>query len=158
MNTFVDRYVPFFERLEPSKLASLGDVFSESARFVDPFNDVQGHDAIRAVFTDMYKRCERPRFSVLESVCDGELCYLRWTFSFGIAGKERSIEGASRVRFGPDGRATEHTDYWDPARQIYESIPILGRVLKLLRARLRATQDQSTKHQSDSSLATERQS
>ncbi|MCG6968068.1 MAG: nuclear transport factor 2 family protein [Chromatiaceae bacterium] len=132
----VRRYVDFFERLQPASLESLGDHFSEAARFTDPFNDVRGHAAIRAVFAHMFATCERPQFAVDEAVDNGRTAYLRWRFSFGQDDARRHIEGVSRVLFDTDGRALEHIDYWDPARQLYEHIPVLGSLFRVLRRRL----------------------
>lgn len=140
MSAHVDRYVAFFEDLTPAALESLDEVFSDTARFVDPFNDVRGRAAIRRVFEHMYATCDAPRFAVSERVCDGATCYLHWTFRFGMRGRDQQIDGVSRVLFGADGRADEHFDYWDPARQVYEQIPGLGYVLKTLRRRLSAPQ------------------
>lgn len=152
----VDRYVAFFEGLTPSALGSLDDLFSEQARFVDPFNDVRGRGAIRQVFVHMFATCESPRFEVDERVCDDLTCYLRWTFAFGSARRRQQITGISRVQFRPDGRVDEHIDYWDPAGQLYETIPLLGTVFRFLRRRLRAPQSINPQQSSDGSLATER--
>lgn len=152
----VERYVAFFEGLAPPTLGSLNDLFSEQARFVDPFNDVRGREAIRRVFEHMFATCDTPRFKVEEKVCDGPTCYLRWTFSFGSARRQQQITGISRVQFRPDGRVDEHIDYWDPAGQLYETIPFFGTMFRFLRRRLRAPQSINTQQDSDSSLATER--
>jgi steroid delta-isomerase len=152
-----ERYIEAFERLRPETLDELVALFDEQARFVDPFNDVRGHAAIRQVFAHMFEQCRQPRFVVDEQVGDGEVCYLHWTFRFGEAERQRQVIGVSRVVFGPDGRVREHVDFWDPARQLYESIPLLGRLLRALRRRLGSVRDeQSTNSPRDTSLATER--
>jgi steroid delta-isomerase len=155
--TAVERYIEAFEGLRPDTLDALLVLFDDQARFVDPFNDVRGQSAIRAVFSHMFEQCERPRFRVNEQLGDAGVWYLHWTFTFGRSGHERRIVGVSRVVFGPDGRVREHIDFWDPARQIYESIPLLGRLLRALRRRLGSARDeQSTTSPSDTSFATER--
>lgn len=152
------RYIDFFEQLEPGSLERLHEVFTERARFVDPFNDVSGHAAIRAVFAHMFERCEQPTFIVDECLGEGGVRYLRWTFAFGSGSRECRIRGVSRVCFAADGRASEHVDYWDPASQLYESIPLLGRVLRALRRRLgTAGHQEKTTRRPDRSSATERQ-
>lgn len=138
MTSAVERYVRFFETLTPSSLAALDSVFDAGARFKDPFNDVSGIDAIRRVFEDMYERCEEPTFNVDDVACDGDTCFIGWTFHFRRSGRAHDIDGVSRVRFEPAGRAIEHIDYWDPASQVYEGIPLLGGLLKALRRRLGA--------------------
>jgi len=46
----LEAYCEFFAGLRPADLERLQAVFTEDARFRDPFNDVRGRDAIRAVF------------------------------------------------------------------------------------------------------------
>jgi steroid delta-isomerase len=152
--THVQRYIDAFERLTPSTLQPLEDCFAEGARFVDPFNDVSGRSQIRAVFEHMFASCEDPQFDVDECLSDDGLAYLRWHFSFGNPASRRRVEGVSRVQFAPDGRVTEHRDYWDPASQLYEEIPLLGRLFRVLRKRLAAPRISGPDSNSPSSATT----
>ena len=138
--THVQRYIDAFENLTPSTLQSLEDCFAEDARFVDPFNDVKGRRAVRTVFEHMFASCENPRFAVDECLLDDRLAYLRWQFSFGTPASRHHVEGVSRVQFSSDGRVVEHRDYWDPASQLYEELPVLGKLFRALRHRLAAPQ------------------
>jgi len=132
--------VAFFETLTPATLPALASVYSDDARFVDPFNDVTGQRAIRAVFDHMFATLDEPRFEVLEAVTAGDQCFLVWNFHFRRRGRDAagSIHGASHLRFATDGRVTLHRDYWDAAQQVYESVPLLGAVMRWLRRRLSA--------------------
>jgi steroid delta-isomerase len=138
--THVQRYIDAFENLTPSTLQPLEDCFAEDARFVDPFNDVQGRRAVRTVFEHMFASCENPRFVVDECLVEDKLAYLRWQFSFGNPASRRLVDGVSRVQFSPDGQVVEHRDNWDPASQIYENLPLLGSLFRALRKRLAAPQ------------------
>ena len=142
----VKRYIEAFEHLTPSTLRQLEECFTEGARFVDPFNDVRGKSSIRRVFEHMFASCEEPRFGVDESLGDDTLVYLRWHFSFGKAASRRRVHGVSRVHFTSDGLVSEHRDYWDPASQLCEKLPVLGKLFRALRHRLAAPQhsDQDT--------------
>jgi steroid delta-isomerase len=71
----------------------------------------------------------------------GDVAYLQWRFDFAFkrkGGQPLSIEGVSRVCFDGEGRVSEHVDYWDPAAQLYEHLPWLGRLFAVLRRRLAA--------------------
>jgi steroid Delta-isomerase len=130
----------YFEALAPGTLAQLGSVYADDARFIDPFNDVTGLPGIRAVFAHMFATLDAPRFEVIESLTEGDQCVLTWNFAFRSKGqeKERVIHGASHLRFAADGRVAWHRDYWDPAREVYEGVPVLGAVMRWLRRRLTA--------------------
>ena len=155
MNTqHAQRYIDAFERLSPTTLQALEDCFSDRARFVDPFNDVRGKPAIRAVFAHMFASCEEPRFTVDECLGDENLVYLHWRFRFGTPSARRSVQGVSRVQFATDGRVTEHRDYWDPCSQVYEKVPVLGRLFRALRRRLAAPLNQKPESNSPSPAKT----
>ena len=132
--------VAFFETLTRATLPTLASVYSDDARFVDPFNDVTGHGAIRAVFAHMFATLDEPRFEVIEALTVGDQCFLVWNFHFRLRGRSAAgwIHGASHLRFGADGRVMLHRDYWDAAQQDYEGVPVLGAVMRWLRHRLSA--------------------
>ena len=152
----VQRYISAFEHLTPSTLQSMQDCFAERAHFVDPFNDVHGKAAIGRVFEHMFAHCEDPRFGVDECLGDDNLVYLRWRFSFGSTTARRHVQGVSRVRFTTDGLVSEPVDYWDPASQLYEKLPFVGRLFRTLRNRLAAAQPRLSDSNSILSATTQR--
>lgn len=139
--TPLEAYCGFFAGLQPGDLDRLEAVFTEDARFRDPFNDVRGLPAIRAVFAHLFEVCAEARFEVLEAVPDGRSGYIRWRFHFRLTRDHRArepVEGVSRVAFADDGRVREHLDYWDAAGELYTQFPLLGALMRWLRRRLAA--------------------
>lgn len=130
------RVVAFYQGLNPLSLATLDQVYAEAACFIDPFNDVSGIPAIRRVFDHMFQAVQAPRFEVLESLTEGDSCFLLWHFVFGPPGRETTVLGGSHLRYAADGRISFHRDHWDPARELYEQVPVLGWLMRLLRKRL----------------------
>ena len=132
-------YAATFAAMAPDRLDDLRDWFTPDARFKDPFNDVVGHEAILAIFRHMYTQVESPRFEVLDSAISDACGYLWWVMHYERGGRAGRIDGLSRVTFAEDGRVSEHIDYWDPAEQLYESLPVLGAVLRAIKRRLAAS-------------------
>lgn len=130
------RVITLFEQLSPQSLAQLGEVYATDARFVDPFNDVVGLAPIQRIFAHMFEALEAPRFTVLTRLADGDEAFLSWDFDFRLRGRALRIHGGTHLRFAADGRVQLHRDYWDAAQQVYEQVPVLGAVLRLLRRRL----------------------
>jgi ketosteroid isomerase-like protein len=130
--------VQFFETLKLVSLAGLDRVYTEDARFKDPFNDVQGMPAIRAVFEHMFATLIDPRFTVLDAVTEGDQAFLTWDFSFRRrrGGAALRIHGATHLRFAADGRVALHRDYWDAAEELYAKLPVLGALMRWLQKRL----------------------
>ncbi|RZU99180.1 nuclear transport factor 2 family protein [Spiribacter vilamensis] len=142
--TALERYGEFFAGMQPADLDRLDDVFVDNARFRDPFNDVEGIAAIRAVFEHMYANCAEARFEVLESVGEDDIGYLRWRFHFRLKrdkAARRPVDGVSRIVLADDGRVREHVDYWDAAGELYEQFPVIGGLMRWLRSRLAVATD-----------------
>lgn len=130
--------VTLFENLQPTDVARLDRLYTEHAFFKDPFNEVRGLAAIQRIFAHMFEALEAPRFRILDVLVQEQQAFLTWNFEFRLAGRTRSIHGSSHLRFARDGRIAYHRDYWDAAEQLYEQIPLLGGLLRLLRRRLRS--------------------
>lgn len=139
METQVARVVDFFETLTPQSIPSLGSLYDAQARFKDPFNDVQGLDAVKKIFEHMFVALIGPRFVVTGRVVQGSQCFLTWEFRFCFRNFKQGIEqvilGASHLVFSPHGLVTLHRDYWDAAEELYEKLPLVGTLMRWLKAR-----------------------
>jgi hypothetical protein len=137
----VRAYADAFERLRPDSLAEFEGLLAPNVRFVDPFNDVRGREAMMAVLRHMFDNVDLPRFAVLDIALGSEAAYLRWRMTFRWKGKAApaAIEGMSEIGFDECGLVATHIDHWDAAGQLYEKVPLLGWLLTRLRRRLAAT-------------------
>ena len=135
----VARVVAFFETLTPASVTAVGALYDAQARFKDPFNEVQGVAAIRAIFEHMFVALTAPSFVVTGQVLQGRQCFLTWEFHFSFKtfkpDSRQVIRGASQLLFSPQGLITLHRDYWDAAEDFYEKLPFLGSLLRWLKKR-----------------------
>lgn len=135
----VSRVVALFETLTPASVATLPAFYAADARFKDPFNDVKGIAAITVIFAHMFEALEAPRFVVRERIVQGAQCFLTWEFRFRFRrfkpGDEQVILGGSHLVFDNTGFVTLHRDYWDAAEELYEKLPLVGGLMRWLKAR-----------------------
>jgi ketosteroid isomerase-like protein len=134
----VARVIEAFETLQPGDVANLGALYTEDARFKDPFNEVQGHAALQRVFSHMFVALDEPRFVVTEAIVQGDQCFLVWDFLFRFRRFSREpqvVRGGSHLVFAPDGRIARHRDYWDAAEELYEKLPAVGALMRWLKRR-----------------------
>lgn len=135
----LDALISWYQTLTPESLERLPEFYAADARFIDPFNDVRGTAAIRAIFAHMFATLETPRFVVHAAYTGPDGAMLRWQFHFSLRGKAVCIEGSSYLVFDPDGRVASHRDYWDSA-ELYHQLPVLGSVFRWLTARMATPQ------------------
>lgn len=133
----VARVVAYFETLTPASVAELALYYDPQARFKDPFQEVQGLPAIGHIFEHMFVALNGPRFVITAQVLQGTQCFLTWEFRFRFrnfqTGTEQTIRGASHLVFSEQGLITVHRDYWDAAEELYEKLPLVGRLMRWLK-------------------------
>lgn len=131
----------YFETLSPAALDRLDTIYTEDAAFKDPFNEVRGTAAIRAIFAHMYAALDEPAFTVTAVLAEGDQVFLAWDFRFRLRRFDiatlQCIRGASHLRLAADGRIRDHRDYWDAAEELYEKLPLLGGLMRWLKRRAR---------------------
>ena len=128
--------VRFYETLAPVTLDQLAGLYAADARFKDPFNDVVGIAAITGIFRHMFTTVEAPRFEVTTRLLTGREAMLGWDFHLRLRGRPVVIHGVTHLSFDTDGLVCLHRDYWDPAEELYERLPIIGALMRWLKKRL----------------------
>lgn len=139
----VDAALNWFSSLTPSSLGAIGEVYASSAIFQDPFQRVQGIDSVRRVYAHMFEALESPRFVIRDCAHQNNHTFVTWDFEFALSvGRRRmahTIHGSSHFQWVRDGagwRLGAHRDYWDPAQEVYEKVPVLGGLMRWLKRKL----------------------
>ena len=126
----------FFESLTPDTVEQAAFLYAPDAYFKDPFQEVHGSVAIASIFRHMFAQVDAPRFIVAEHILQGDSAFLTWDFRFRMkrfARVEQCIRGASHLRFSDSGQVSFHRDYWDAAEELYEKLPLLGSLMRVLK-------------------------
>ncbi|MEN9474072.1 MAG: hypothetical protein RIS48_792 [Pseudomonadota bacterium] len=135
----ISRFARYFEQLQPADIARLGQYYAADARFKDPFNDVRGVPAIAQIFSHMFESLDQPRFVVTHQLQQGSDAFLSWDFTFRFKNFRRDqlqcIQGATHLKLDHAGLVTLHRDYWDAAEELYEKLPLVGGLMRWLKAR-----------------------
>ncbi|GAC1549583.1 MAG: nuclear transport factor 2 family protein [Collimonas sp.] len=130
------RVVHFFEHLAPASLADMPQIYAADACFKDPFNEVIGLAAITQIFKHMFVQVDAPRFIVTSQMAQDQSAFLTWDFKFRMkrfSAAEQTIRGATHLHFDAEGLVTCHRDYWDAAEELYEKMPLLGGLMRVLK-------------------------
>ena len=133
----LERLVQFFATLTvESAQTQLSNIYAADASFKDPFNEVRGLQAITPLFTHMFVQVENPRFVITTHILQGNQAFITWDFLFHMkryARDEQCIRGATQLRFNEAGLVEMHRDFWDAAEELYEKLPVLGSLMRVLK-------------------------
>lgn len=138
-----DAYADLLLSLRPETLPEMRRVTTEDVRFKDPFHDVQGRGAMLAVVEHTFSGVADVEFTITHRCLhpQGNIGFLRWRVSgrlHKLNGRPWSAEGITEVHLDTQGLVTAHIDHWDAASGLYETLPVIGPILRLIRRRISA--------------------
>lgn len=136
MSTRFSEIAHWFQTLTPETLERVGEMYAHDAVFVDPFNQLTGLASVRAVYQHMFDTLKQPRFVVTQTVERERDGFMTWDFLFECRGQAQQISGCTQFKLDDQGLIILHRDYWDAAQQVYEKIPLLGSVVRMIRRKL----------------------
>ncbi len=138
MTAAVKRYCRFWAKLRPGTTRDLLALARPDLRFTDPFNKIVGANRLVALLDHMFMNATEARFDVLHYAWADDVAFYRWDFDCRLKRPPVAVRvtGVSEVRFDGAGMVLEHIDHWDAASQVYERIPVLGRLVRIARRRL----------------------
>ena len=135
----VVRFQEVFNALDAQNLHLVEELYGATIHFEDPMHTVRGLADLKAYFARLYANVEICRFEFHAVTTNGDTAMLTWTMTlkhktFRPAETAR-IPGASWIRTA-SGKVVFHRDYFDVGGLIYERVPVLGAVVRTIKARL----------------------
>lgn len=134
-----ERFVEFYRDFSADAIrAGLRAVYAEHAFLADPFKSLDGLDQIEDYLlrsTETFLSCQ---FDITDFAGREGEYYARWLMRLTLKrAPDDPIEviGMTHLRFDASGKVIFHQDYWD-AGVVYERLPLLGRMVRTVRARL----------------------
>ncbi|MFO7543527.1 MAG: nuclear transport factor 2 family protein [Thiobacillus sp.] len=124
----LDALCVYFEQLSASNLDELDTYYAADAWFKDPFHEVTGVDAIRAILRHTFDKLPGAHFRVVRRFPGTDMqAVILWEMDFvmPVTRQSTTIRGATHLTFDADGKATHHRDYWDAAEELYARLPVL---------------------------------
>ena len=120
-------------------LDTLRRIYSDDVCFEDPVHAIQGIEALVDYFQRQFANVEDCHFKFHRSIASGEGIFFSWTMFLKHRrvrpGQVIRVEGASYLRVRND-RVFYHRDYFDLGAMVYENLPLLGRIIQLIRNRM----------------------
>lgn len=134
----IEPFQQYLETLTAETVPQIADLVASDVRFIDPFHDVSGAQAMQRVFAAIFVSLKNVRFTVIDRAWSGNAWYLRWRFEGDRrqGGQMFEFDGMSEIYFNDEGRVRLYRDHWDAASGFYEKLPVLGIVLRWLRRKV----------------------
>lgn len=126
------KYLDFLERANKENISKILNYVDIEVRFKDPLHNVQGSHELHRIFEKLLTKLTEVKFTTKDLVAADHRAFFRWRLVSKVGSKVWCIEGATFLTINADKLITSHIEYWDKSSQIYERLPIIGRLLRLL--------------------------
>ena len=135
---WLEQFIETYEQLGTENLALLSEVYAKDVVFIDPMHHISGFTNLKNYFASLYANLSSCTFHVDEVIYKGQDAAIYWTMEFRHQklnkNKSVTVQGHSKLR-GYRDKVIYHRDYLDLGAMIYENVPLLGRVVKLIKQR-----------------------
>lgn len=131
----LDALCDYFENLSADTLGEIDVYYAADAWFKDPFHEVSGVAAIRAILRHTFDKLPGARFRVTRRFPAADRhAVILWEMDFvmPVTRKPTTISGATHLTFDAIGKVTRHRDYWDAAEELYARLPVLKWLMRRL--------------------------
>jgi limonene-1,2-epoxide hydrolase len=137
-----DKVKIFFDTLSKDNMKPIDVFYHPQVEFIDPVGEIKGSEKIKIYYENMYKNVKELKFEFMNFVESENQVVAIWKMHLTTdklnGGEPYTVEGNSVIRFDESGKAIYHRDYFDMGSFVYEKIPVVGFVIKKIKARFQA--------------------
>lgn len=134
-----EKTVHIWNELRKDNLEILNDYYAKDLVFEDPLGRLEGLDAMKKHYAQLYENVTQIRFEFSKVIKEGNEYFFRWKMILRSSklnsGEDIVVEGGSMILFNEQGLVTYHRDFFDMGEMIYEHIPLLKTVIKSIKGR-----------------------
>lgn len=129
-------FISVYQRLSTDNLDLLGSIYHADIAFIDPIHQIQGFDELASYFAGLYQNLQHCDFVIDNYLQQGSEASLFWTMTYQHPklnrGKDVTVYGSTHIK-SKDGKVIYHRDFLDLGAMLYEQLPVLGKVIKLIK-------------------------
>ena len=134
----IDRFCEVYQKLNKDNLDQLASIYAENIVFKDAVHQVEGLDQLHAYFQHLYENLSACQFDIEQVISQQGQASIIWTMTFSHkklnSGAEIKVNGCSHLKFNQ--KIYYHRDYLDMGQMVYEHLPLLGGIIKLIKKRV----------------------
>jgi hypothetical protein len=138
MPLWLSNFVKVYQTLSTDNLDLLSMIYHQEVIFIDPIHKLEGFDNLSAYFTSLYENLSSCEFVINNVISQGNQAAIYWTMSYQHPklnkGNVVSVFGHSHIK-GHEDKVIYHRDYLDLGSMLYEQLPLLGKIIKLIKKR-----------------------
>jgi len=132
----IDRFKKYFSKLDFGEESILKHIYASDIIFKDPIHEIHGIEQLTIYFQKLNSNLIEGSFQFTNESIFKNKAYLTWEMNLKLKSPKKSVyaSGISVLFF--DNKITYQRDYFDAGELFYEQIPILGRIIRIIKKNL----------------------
>ena len=131
--------VEFFNKATYENMETVcKEFYSNEIKFIDPLGEINGIEDMVKYYKNLYKNVDSIRFDAINDFEQNDERVFVWQMHLKHqkvgAGEPIVLDGVSVFKY-EDGKVIYHRDYFDLGAMIYEKVPVLGSLIKWIKAK-----------------------
>ncbi|AXT39793.1 nuclear transport factor 2 family protein [Alteromonas sp. BL110] len=124
----------------------LEDIYASNIKFIDPITTHTGIDEVKSYFSNLLTQAETCKFDIADvfqcslqnNQSQSQVTHVvNWTMTLELKNSTKRVTLDGTTQLGVDGDIiTYHKDYYDLGEMVYEHVPILGFIIKMIKGKL----------------------
>lgn len=127
-----------YNQMDLKNIDQIRNIYTENIIFTDPFHQVEGLEALRCYFENMYQNLISINFDYGDEIISEDSAMLTWKMAYTHrsikGGNVISLPGATHLKFNE--KIYYHHDYFDTSAMLFEHIPVVGAAIKWIKKRV----------------------
>ncbi len=141
LQTYLDLFADISERIphycEPETLLT---IVHPAIYFQDPFTTLRGVQDFHKLLCQTVEDVNNPSFDIQAVSAFTDISPYHYCVKWRFQGQVKRLgawdfEGMSEIVLADDNRILSHIDYWNPTEPVYERVPLLKSVMKIIRSK-----------------------
>lgn len=136
-NPLVDNFIELYQALNKNNLHLLGQVYGDDIIFTDPMHQISGLESLTQYFAKLYENVQHIQFEIKEVQQSDSQASLFWQMQYRHPKLNKGllirVDGMSQLKF--NDKIYFHRDYFDLGQMLYEQVPCVGGLIRLLKTR-----------------------
>ena len=133
---WLTHFIATYQRLSTDNLALLETIYDQDIHFVDPIHELRGFELLSTYFSGLYENLSQCDFEVNHFIQQGNEASLFWKMTYQHTklnkGQPVIVFGTSHIK-AKNGKVIYHRDFLDLGAMLYEQLPVLGKIIKLIK-------------------------
>jgi len=135
---WLNEFTSVYQKLNTDNLALLNSIYHQEIIFIDPIHEITGLDELQQYFQGLYQNLESCQFIISEVISQPNQAAIYWKMTYQHPklnkGSEVSVFGSSHLK-AKEGKVIYHRDFLDLGSMLYEQLPVLGKVIRLIKSK-----------------------